>query len=451
MKINQFVDKIFCINLKHRSDKREFIKKQCSKNKLDITFFKAIENKKGWIGCLQSHLNILKIAKKERLKKILIIEDDCLFLTEPSINQKELPQDWEMLFLGGNMTKLLEDDHFDARNKKWVKMCCLTTHSYIIKSSIYDYLIKELQKCQEPIDVFYANKFHLKKTSYMINPQITTQKDGYSDIEGKMLSYSLRTLEDVIEILDAPHNYNEETMEYILKSKNYSDEELPFVSILTPTKNRRKFFKMAVHCFLNYDYPHEKLEWIIVDDSDDGTTLRDILPKDKRIKYIRKKTKRKIPVSEKRNICMKYASHDFLVNMDDDDYYMPHSIKTRVKVLMTYPNINMVGCGMVCCYDVDIKKFYIVGDKTTLSEASMCFRKKFWEELPFNEKVKFGEGKLFLRERKEQCYRIPYTFVLFVMNHKNNITSSLRRVKDEKQYIDYFELPKDIMNIIENI
>ena len=105
MKINQFVDKIFCINLKHRTDKREFIKKQCSKYKLDVTFFKAIKNKKGWIGCLQSHLNILKIAKKERLKKILIIEDDCLFLQEPSINNKELPKDWEMLFLGGNMRR----------------------------------------------------------------------------------------------------------------------------------------------------------------------------------------------------------------------------------------------------------------------------------------------------------------------------------------------------------
>ncbi len=33
-----------------------------------------------------------------------------------------------------------------------------------------------------------------------------------------ILSYNLRTIEDVTEILDAPHNYNEETMEYILKS-----------------------------------------------------------------------------------------------------------------------------------------------------------------------------------------------------------------------------------------
>ena len=81
-------------------------------------------------------------------------------------------------------------------------------------------------------------------------------------------------------------------------------------------------------------------------------------------------------------MCMKYASHDILVNMDDDDFYMPHSIKARVKLLLTYPKINMVGSGIICCYDTMIKRFYLAGSKKTLSEATMCFTRDFWKRNP---------------------------------------------------------------------
>jgi len=68
MKFNQFVDKIYCVNLKNRKDKKNFIKKQAKKYGLDISFFNAVQNKKdGWKGCLKSHLKIIKQAKKEWL------------------------------------------------------------------------------------------------------------------------------------------------------------------------------------------------------------------------------------------------------------------------------------------------------------------------------------------------------------------------------------------------
>lgn len=451
MKLNSFVDKIFCINLKHRTDKKKFIIGQARKYNFRVSFFNAIENKKNpMLGCLQSHLSIIKLAKERKYKSVLIMEDDCQFVTEPIIYEKELPEDWQQLFLGCNLMEILESDIQNVKHKKFIRMKCLATHSYILKSSAYDELINGLSNNNLPVDVYYKDHFQDKRTSYMIYPQLTTQKEGYSDIEQRVLKYALQDVDDFIKIKDAPHKYNEETLEYILKLKNFTDNELPFVSILTPTKNRKSFFKMAIHCFQNYDYPKHKLEWVIIDDSDDGSTLRDILPRDKRIKYIKLTTKRKIPVSEKRNMCVKYASHDIFINQDDDDYYLSHSIKTRVKVLLTYPKINMVGCGVVCCYDVSKKKFYNVGGKTTLAEATMCFRRKFFEERYFNKKVKLGEGILFLRDRKHECYRIPYTFVLFVMNHKKNVTNTIRQVTDKKHFIDYYELPEDIIKIIQN-
>ncbi len=453
MNINDFVDKIYCINLKIRKNKKIFIENQARILDLDIEFFNAIRNKKNpAVGCLQSHLSIIKMAKQNNYEKILIIEDDCKFLLKPELNINKIPKDWEMLYLGGSIQTVLDKDSIqNIRNRNWVNMTCHTTHSYILHSRAYDEVITNLENYKEPVDVYYNDIFHKKGTSYMLYPQMTSQKAGWSDIENQNKEYSLKVLEDIIGINEAPNDYNEETKDFRLKLKDIDDKDLPYVSILTPTKNRRKFFKMAVHCFKNFDYPKEKLEWIIVDDSDDGTTLKGILPKDKRIKYVRKKTKRKIPISEKRNMCMKYASHDILVNMDDDDYYMSHSIKARVKVLLSYSHINMVGCGIICCYDTVVKKFYLVGNKNTLAEATMCFTRDFWKRKPFNQKLKLGEGTLFIRNRKEECLRIPYNFVLFVMNHKGNITNKIRVIRDEKYYTNHFQLPADIMKIIHEV
>ena len=52
------------------------------------------------------------------------------------------------------------------------------------------------------------------------------------------------------------------------KNKN-KNNDLPFVSICTPTFNRRPFFQMVIKCFLSQTYPIEKMEWVIIDDGTD--------------------------------------------------------------------------------------------------------------------------------------------------------------------------------------
>ena len=44
---------------------------------------------------------------------------------------------------------------------------------------------------------------------------------------------------------------------------------MPFVSVCTPTYNRRPFFTTIFECFKNQDYPMSRIEWIIVDDGTD--------------------------------------------------------------------------------------------------------------------------------------------------------------------------------------
>ena len=62
----------------------------------------------------------------------------------------------------------------------------------------------------------------------------------------------------------------------------------------------------------------------------------------------------------------------------------------------------------------------------SLSEASMGYSKKFWEERPFDELCERGEHKYFTEQRLDKIMDIPYSFILIAINHKNNFTESLR-------------------------
>ena len=78
------------------------------------------------------------------------------------------------------------------------------------------------------------------------------------------------------------------------------------------------------------------MEWILIDDGQESLT--DLIPNDDRIKYMKVKSENKKPltISKKRNMGLEYATGDILIHMDDDDYYLPSSVSTRVKVLLNY-------------------------------------------------------------------------------------------------------------------
>lgn len=71
-----YFDKIYVINLDSRVDRMESIRSQFNKIGLEFTRFSAIKETNGVNGCRLSHLAILKDAKEQGYKKILICEDD---------------------------------------------------------------------------------------------------------------------------------------------------------------------------------------------------------------------------------------------------------------------------------------------------------------------------------------------------------------------------------------
>ena len=64
---------------------------------------------------------------------------------------------------------------------------------------------------------------------------------------------------------------------------------LPYVSVCTPTFNRRPFIPAAIQCFNHQLYPKERMEWIIIDDGTDK--IEDLVSAHPNVKYFKSSKK----------------------------------------------------------------------------------------------------------------------------------------------------------------
>ena len=228
------------------------------------------------------------------------------------------------------------------------------------------------------------------------------------------------------------------------------DEDFPSVSVITPTYNRKYLFDLSIRNFTHTDYPTDKIEWIIIDDSEEED-LKDKLPKSKNIKYL--KLNEKKTIGEKRNIGIENSKNEIIVCMDDDDYYPPMSVKKRVASLI-HLNKNLVGCSGLGLLEVN-KIISVVSYSSYLEEyykrffeSTLAFKKSFWEKNKFLDKNK-NECEPLIKNNLLEIEDIHWNEVLISLQHYKNTNNRLT-IKGETNG-SHFNLPEEVFNIITNI
>lgn len=200
--LNKYFDQIYYINLERRKDRNQECINELQKNNIIAKRFAAIDGKSiinpnwdyslGAFGCLQSHLEIIKEAKNNKYNNVLILEDDVVFNDNMESDfekyYNQLNKEWDMLYLSGNHNRHIQNS-FEKINDNIIK-CNLThtTHCYAVKNTVYDIIIDALNKTIVPLDVEYT-KIQKKLNCYAFNPSISTQREGYSDIENRKVNY----------------------------------------------------------------------------------------------------------------------------------------------------------------------------------------------------------------------------------------------------------------------
>ena len=211
--------------------------------------------------------------------------------------------------------------------------------------------------------------------------------------------------------------------------------ECPPISIVTLLYNRRKFFDLACHNIMITDYPKDKIEWIIVEDSDDpmedaSDRVMAVAATSEPVRIVYVPLKKKHTVGAKRNIGVERATADIVVMMDDDDHYPETSIRRRVAWLTAHPwGVQAVAATTIACYDLVHGVSAVNSPPFTLplsqrvSEATLAFRRSLWEARKFPADVQVGEGEGFLAGREHEVLEIPPQQAIVAFSHGKNASS----------------------------
>lgn len=215
----------------------------------------------------------------------------------------------------------------------------------------------------------------------------------------------------------------------------------PKIGVITVTKNRAEWWSNMMRNVSTQEWPVSRMEWIIVDDSDDGRTLSSevaalqaAVPTLK-VKYVL--LKEGVSIGEKRNMAVREADADTTVFacMDDDDHYPPSSLAVRASWL-SRPGTEIAYCSTLPMYDACryISAMSVppldAGPEQRISEASLCFTRAAWEEQPFPD-VSMAEGEFFFYDRVDKTVEIPPTGVIVSFIHRGNTSS--RRVPEKQE------------------
>jgi glycosyltransferase involved in cell wall biosynthesis len=211
-----------------------------------------------------------------------------------------------------------------------------------------------------------------------------------------------------------------------LNLQSISDDDLPTVSIVTPTYNRPEFYDLILRNWERIDYPREKLELIILDDSDIRNNS-DIFKSDPNIKYLY--SNKKMTIGKKRNYLCNYAKNKFIVHMDDDDWYPPESVVCRIRILLNFQKneeLYCFGCTKVLCIDLINNQMFESfdasehGTPATISESTLAYSKDFWTLQQWDDSSVMTECLPFIKNRTSKVCTGPSVFIITQFSHINN-------------------------------
>jgi glycosyltransferase involved in cell wall biosynthesis len=245
---------------------------------------------------------------------------------------------------------------------------------------------------------------------------------------------------------------------------------LPNVSIVTITRNRKHLFPIAMQNWLAFQYPKEKLEWVIVDDSDKpdqrlDTMLEQLMQMGHDIKYVILNAVTK--VGKKRNVGIEIARHQYIMMMDDDDVYYPDSILSKLSCIITYGK-KIAFSRPISVHDINNDMSYVLEGFEDVPEASVMMTKEFWfNHAKFDDETESSEGHALLVGNETHAIQVPFFFNFLCLQHSENATRRLRtynmligrrgreeitRMRSIKSNKNFFkELPKYFKELITQI
>ena len=207
------------------------------------------------------------------------------------------------------------------------------------------------------------------------------------------------------------------------------DDALPHLSVITPCYKRRHFLRLMMCNLVHFDYPKEKLTWILYQDGEeDMFESAEMKAECERLIYPIKLTyyydpKNRKSIGEKRNYCIKKLNQNkFVCMMDSDDIYLPtyprYAISTlknnkmgivgSQSMLFTYPFHEYMVSAISCKH------------KRQIHEGCSCISMKHFRSTNGFQKSSQGEGVGLLDYCENRAQDLDITLCMICVDHGEN-------------------------------
>jgi glycosyltransferase involved in cell wall biosynthesis len=174
---------------------------------------------------------------------------------------------------------------------------------------------------------------------------------------------------------------------------------------------------LAIRGFQAQEYPNKEL--IIVDDGEDA--VRDLVPDDDRVRYIRLESR--TILGEKRNRAVAEARGTIIVHWDDDDWNAPWRLRYQTEELLA-SKADICGLDRILFYAPSEARaweyVYPTGQRPWVYGASLAYSKAFWEKNLF-QPIHVGEDTRFVwADARTKIHTLADSRFLVALVHGGN-------------------------------
>lgn len=203
------------------------------------------------------------------------------------------------------------------------------------------------------------------------------------------------------------------------------------VTLITATQNRRQFLQNLINIVKLQDYDHTDMEWVIMDDSPESNEdiFKENMDAENCIDGILVRYyhfKHKIPLAKKRDLLNYEAKGEYIVNMDDDDYYFPTRVSHSIDILKKSSYQIAGNTKMLIYYTMD-RTIYMLGPygKNHGTAATMAYTKEYAKTHHFyslnnHGKGNYAEEAVFTNDWKENMVQLDTFKTVIALSHSSN-------------------------------
>lgn len=212
-------------------------------------------------------------------------------------------------------------------------------------------------------------------------------------------------------------------MQTLLKRQQQTiKRDLPFVSVVCPTWNRRAFLPYLLYIFQYQDYPADKRELIILDDSEhsnDDLIAMMVDPAVCQVRYVH--SPQRLDLGKKRNMLNEMAKGEYIICFDDDDYYPPDKISLQVAA-MQQNNALFSGSDTIYIWYSHLDKIYrthAFGERHALN-GTFGYHRNFLKNHRYEDSATLAEEQAFLNNFTARVQQIDPRRAILCISHSAN-------------------------------